>query len=99
MSAMVFDPKRKAYIPAGIAACGAGKDAYLRKLKNECSCCRAEFVLNSSDSPELCAECYEIAGIENAIADGDDPADYADEIAGLKASIVAKGGSLKNIDV
>jgi len=98
MAAMVFDPKRKVMIPAGIAACGAGKDAYLRKLKGACSCCGAEYVVSESDGPELCFECYEIAGIENAIADGDDPADYADEIAGLKASIVAKGGSLEKID-
>lgn len=100
MTQKVFDPVRRVYIPAGIAQCGAGKDAYLRKLKNQCDCCGAEFVLDTSDSPELCQHCFDIAGIENEIADGCATlAERQGEIARLKAAIIAQCGHLKNLDL
>ena len=96
----VFDPTRGISIPAGIAQCGAGKDAYLRKLKATCQCCGAQFALDTSDSPELCQHCFDIAGIENEIADGCATLDSRrDEIARLKAAIIAQCGHLKNLDL
>lgn len=43
----------------------------------------------------LCAECYDLAGIENAISDGSDPENYAAEIAGLLHTISKRGGNTK----
>jgi hypothetical protein len=97
MSQLVYDPKRRVMIPAGLAACGAGKDAYLRKLVNHCDCCGAKFVLDTSDSPENCAECFELAGIENEIVDGGATLEErADEIRALHARILANGGEIGN---
>lgn len=50
-------------------------------------------------SLKLCAECYEIGGIENQISDksfydGQTEASCLAEIEKLKAAIVAKGGRL-----
>ncbi len=42
---------------------------------------------------KLCAECYDLAGIENAISDGSDPEDYAVEISDLLQIISKRGGN------
>lgn len=40
----------------------------------------------------LCAECYDLAGIENAVQDGEPLEKYAGEARRLLAEIRAKGG-------
>lgn len=63
----------------------------------KCGCCgrmtRATG-RNDNENIGLCAECYDLGGIENEISDyGSTPALEA-EAAELKAAIVAKGGVL-----
>lgn len=49
---------------------------------------------NTSLDFKLCAECYELAGLENDIADnGETPAKLAD-VERLKALILSKGGKV-----
>lgn len=48
-----------------------------------------------NDSLRLCEECYEIAGLENAISDHGDPQGlHALDIARLKVRCIEKGGKL-----
>ena len=42
---------------------------------------------------KTCPQCWDLAGIENAISDGDTD-DYRAQIAALTSDIAAKGGSL-----
>ena len=49
---------------------------------------------NDNEHVGLCAECYEVAGIENQISDGDGTPELLAEIARLKAIIAEKGGTL-----
>lgn len=44
-----------------------------------------------NENAGLCAQCYELAGIENAISDGDDPSEWRDTIMGLLGELTRKG--------
>lgn len=46
----------------------------------------------------LCAECFDLSGIENAVLDGDDVRKYADEIRSLYAAITQLGGNAKSFN-
>jgi hypothetical protein len=65
----VFDAKRKQRIPAEIARFAAGRDAYLRDATVHCDECHQPYVLKDSDSAEVCQECFDQAGEENARLD------------------------------
>lgn len=47
-----------------------------------------------NDILKLCAECYELGGIENLISDRGETPELVAEVEALKAKIVAKGGKL-----
>lgn len=90
----IYDPKRGVYIPQAIARYGAASDAYLRKLTGKCGCCGAKFVLDSSESGEVCQSCYDIGGIENEISDGHITREAGEaEIRPLLEAIRAAGGN------
>ena len=72
MKTVIYNGAR---IPAEIAQLGAGKDAAMRQLKVRCDICGTVYRLCDSDSAALCADCYDLAGLENHISDmaEDDP--------------------------
>lgn len=45
-----------------------------------------------NENVDLCVECYELAGIENAFLDGDGSPAYLQEAKALLADCIAKGG-------
>lgn len=61
-----------------------------------CSDCKRQTRDTGGDNTdlELCEECYEMAGIENAIADGNNDTALLAKLAELKAACIAKGGKL-----
>lgn len=46
-----------------------------------------------SDHLRLCAECYELGGIENDICDGADPSEHAGRVQSLWEAIKKAGGT------
>jgi hypothetical protein len=66
----IFDAKRGQSIPAGMARLAAGRDAYLRNSVVKCDDCGQSYALKDSDSEDLCQECFDKAGEENARLDG-----------------------------
>lgn len=61
-----------------------------------CVCCTRKTRATGGDNHDLqlCEECYEMAGIENAILDGNDDTVLLAKFAELKAACIAKGGKL-----
>lgn len=61
-----------------------------------CGCCgRKTRDTDGEGYLGLCAECYEIGGIENGISDGAYTAEHAaPRLAELRARIIAKGGTI-----
>lgn len=58
------------------------------------SCTRLTRNTGEQANTELCPQCYEIAGIENAVNDGFETADEARErVERLAAEVRAKGGT------
>lgn len=56
-----------------------------------------------NENVKLCVQCWEVAGIENAIADGqfenlEHKTELLKEIAALNAEVVAKGGVIEGIN-
>jgi len=51
-----------------------------------------------NDNVELCAECYDLAGIENAISDGDQRPGDAEQAQALLEDCIKKGGKTKAAD-
>lgn len=95
MASIIIDPTSGFKIPAGIAKMAAGKDAYLKKLKNKCGC-GCEFVVGESQDGESCEACYELAGIYNTYQDygAEGIKEYAKAIKSYCAEILAAGGKL-----
>jgi hypothetical protein len=63
----------------------------------QCQACKRSTRATGGDNHQvgLCEECYEIAGLENAINDHGDPnGQHAKDIAALKQRCIAKGGKL-----
>lgn len=62
-----------------------------------CGCCKRKTRQTGRGDNEnvgLCAECYDLGGIENAISDCGTTPELEAEAAELRAAIVAKGGVL-----
>ena len=58
------------FIPLDLCRLGAGRDAGLRDIVVPCLDCKTEFRLGDGDSAEYCQDCYDKAGDENAVSDG-----------------------------
>jgi hypothetical protein len=59
-----------------------------------CAVCGRKTRVTTQDSYTLCAECWELAGIENSILYGcGTPEEYAEEVAELIAAAVKKGSN------
>lgn len=73
-------------VPASIARIAAGRDAYLRKASVKCVDCGGTYCLDGAESSECCNGCWDIAGIENEVADGlISEAEGAEQIAAIRA--------------
>jgi len=62
-----------------------------------CECCtRLTRATGSGDAAgvRLCEECYEMAGIENLIADSGETQELKKELEQLRQQVIAKGGKL-----
>jgi hypothetical protein len=57
-----------------------------------CGCCGRRTRETTSDNPETCGPCYELAGLENGVADGHPVSDYVSDAKALYAEIASKGG-------
>jgi hypothetical protein len=57
-------------IPLGLASFAAGKDAWLRTVRVKCNYCDAHPMAGELEGNEMCPDCYEKAGEENAAQDG-----------------------------
>lgn len=66
----LFDPKRRTYLPVGIAMHGAGRDAYLRKIIVICQYCGTKYPCGDSDKECMCQTCVEESYEENEREDG-----------------------------
>jgi hypothetical protein len=58
-----------------------------------CTSCGRKTRETTSDNDEVCGPCYELAGLENGVADGHPMVDYLDEAKALYAQITSKGGT------
>ncbi len=66
----LYDPKRRTYLPVGIAMHGAGPDAYLRKIIVRCQYCGTQYRCGDSDKECMCQQCVEESYEENEREDG-----------------------------
>lgn len=63
----------------------------------KCQCCKRQTRSTGrgdNENNRLCAECYDMAGIENEISDMGSTPERVAEIEALKALIISKGGIL-----
>jgi len=59
------------------------------------TCDRSTRITHQDRSSPLCYECFECAGYENAVQDGEDLATVQKQIAGYVAEIEKRGGNMK----
>ncbi len=67
---VVFDPKRRVWIPVGIAMNGAGPHAYLRHIIVSCQYCGVNYRCGDSDIECMCQACVQQSYEENEREDG-----------------------------
>jgi hypothetical protein len=67
---ITFPGKAPYIIPAGIAGCAAGKDAWMRNVLVKCSECGVRTPCGRLEGNLMCPDCYEKAGEEIARMDG-----------------------------
>ena len=67
---VVYDPRKRSWIPVGIAMHGAGPDAYLRHLIVSCQYCNTSYPCGESDCECMCQVCVEESYEENEREDG-----------------------------
>lgn len=56
-------------IPVELLPLCSGKDAWMREIRVKCAACRKVIVAREMECGELCQECFEAAGEENARLD------------------------------
>jgi hypothetical protein len=67
--AQIILPNRAPYIvPSDLLPCVVGKDSWMKDIKIRCQDCRT--IIKASELEcNMCSDCYEKAGEENALAD------------------------------
>ena len=80
-AAKIVSATRTFYVPVELLSVAAGKDAWMRDILVACKECRTLVKAGDMDC-EMCQDCYEKAGEENAASDArcDERAHYLSEV-------------------
>ena len=67
-AARIIEFGKEYHVPVELLSVAAGKDAWMRDILVKCKVCRTEVKAGDMDC-EMCQDCYEKAGEENAALD------------------------------